>query len=524
VSAREEIPAQGGNDVAPSPVLVPKAMLLATIFVTGNVVMMLEVVGTRVVGPYFGVGLYVWSALITVTLLALAAGYWLGGKMADIRRKPETLYRIIFLAAALTFAIPLARTPCLTLASRLGLRLGALLGSALLFGPALFLLGMVTPYATKLYTDRLEKLGSRVGLVYAVSTLGSFIGTIAMGFYLIPTFRISNILLALGFALLLLPAVFYIAARPKQAAAVGALLAVVLGLLLFFPRDPETGWATPGIKILHKSTSFYGELKVIEAGASRIFLIDGISQSGEDPRTHGALPEYVNDLDTLLARFNPRAQRVLLIGLGGGNMVHLLLQRGLGIDVVEIDRHVVTASEKYFGVDPHRVRITLDDGRRTVRTTRRRYDAVVMNAFNGESSPVHLLSREFFLETQRILNPGGILLINFVGYVEGPERQAPAAILHTLKSSFAWSRCYFNYPHDRFSNILFVAGRDPAPAAPAGDQAWLRLADREVVIAGWESAPVLTDDYNPVNFLNRVVYRQWRQLVMDSLGPAVLLE
>jgi hypothetical protein len=85
---------------------VPAWWLLVTAFVTGSAVMMLEVVGTRVVGPFYGVGLYVWSALITVTLLALAGGYWLGGKWADQRRHPDVLFLILLIAALLILAVP----------------------------------------------------------------------------------------------------------------------------------------------------------------------------------------------------------------------------------------------------------------------------------------------------------------------------------------------------------------------------------------------------------------------------------
>lgn len=503
---------------------VPSWMLLATIFITGNVVMMLEVVGTRVVGPFFGVGLYVWSALITVTLLALAGGYWVGGKMADVRRVPEALYLIILAAALLTLLIPVLRNPLLAAVSGMDFRLGALLGSTLLFGPALFLLGMVTPYATKLYTDCLDQLGSRVGFLYALSTLGSFLGTITMGYYLIPTFRLSTILISLGFVLLLLPLSFFLLVRARRLPTFVGLLALGLGTIVFFPRMPEAQWANGSIKILHKSTSFYGELKVIEAGNSRILLVDGVSESGETRNALQVWPVYVTDLDLLLQRYHPEAKRVLLIGLGGGNVIHPLLARGLRVEVVEIDRQVKIAAEKYFGLDTRRVPVTLEDGRRFVRASRTRYDAVIMNAFIGENSPTHLLSREFFQETKRILNPGGLVLVNFVGYVSGPHQQGAASVYATLKASHRWCRSFFRDSPDRFSNVLYVAGDGEEPAEPAANAAWQDLKKHEVVMDGWKKAPVCTDDYNPIDFLNREAYRQWRQEIIDSLGAEVLLD
>jgi predicted membrane-bound spermidine synthase len=504
--------------------VLPGWMLLATIFISGNVVMMLEVVGTRVVGPFFGVGLYVWSALITVTLLSLAGGYWVGGRLADARRDPAPLYLVILAAAALTFLIPPLRNPVLTAAGGLGFRAGALAGSAALFGPALFLLGMVTPYATKLYTDRLEKLGSRVGLLYSISTLGSFLGTLAMGFYLIPTFRLTTILLGLGFTLLLLPLAFFLLLRRRRAAAFAALLILGIAALVLYPRSPEAGVAAGGFKVLYKSTSFYGELKVIEGGNNRILLLDGVSQSGETNTPGAPYPPYVQDLGDLLAHYAPQAKRVLVIGLGGGNIIHVFLKQGRQVDVVEIDPQVVTAAERYFGVDPKQVKITLEDGRRYVRASPDRYDALVMNAFIGENSPSHLLAKEFFQEAKRILNPGGVVLVNFVGYVQGPHRWGGGAVYATLRASFGWCRSFFRDARDRFGNILYVAG-DGAEADPAAaDAAWAEVKDTEVEIHGWETAAVCTDEYNPIDFLNRVVYRRWRQLIIDNLGADVLLD
>jgi spermidine synthase len=213
-----------------------------------------------------------------------------------------------------------------------------------------------------------------------------------------------------------------------------------------------------------------------------------------------------------------------MIGLGGGSLIHPLLAEGVQVDVAEIDRQVVDAAERFFNIDPQKVSITLDDGRRFVRRSTGHYDAVVMNAFVGENTPSHLSSREFFQETKRILNPGGVVLVNFVGYVQGPHRQASGALQATLKAAFTWCRVYFRDAKDRFSNVLYVAGDAPVVADPGRDPNWQTLREREVSVEGWELGPVCTDDYNPLEFLNRVTYKRWRELVIDSLGPEVLLD
>jgi spermidine synthase len=498
----------------------PAWLLLATIFVTGNVVMMIEVVGTRVVGPYFGVGLYVWSALITVTLLALAAGYWLGGQLADRRRQPEFLYFAILAAAVFTLVIPLWRFPLLAAMGQLGVKTGVLAGSAILFGPPLLLLGMVSPYATKLYTDQFEKLGRRVGLLYSISTLGSFLGTILMGFYLIPSFRLTTILLALGLVLLLLPLAFFLVKRRQGLALFAGLMILVVAGVFFYPQAPLAQPLASGMRIIDKRTSFYGEIKVLEKNSNRLLLVDGIIQSGESTGDENGFPPYVMDLDSLVRRFHPQAKSILLVGLGGGNLAKRFLTRGLQVDAVEIDPEMLAVAEKYFGLDAGQVHVTLDDGRHFVRHCPKKYDVIVLNTFTGENFPSHLLTQEFFREVNAKLNPGGITALNFVGYVQGPHREATQAVYATLKSDNTWCRLFFRGPKEQFANVLYLAGQGAVPGEPAGDATWTELQPLEVTFT---EGLVCTDDYNPVEFMNRVVYRRWRQLMMESLGPEILL-
>ena len=100
--------------------------LILTSLLCGSLVMVIEVLGSRVIGPFFGASLFVWTALITVTLVALAAGYSVGGVFADRQRSPNRLYTIILVAGILVLLIPLLKLPVLKLTMPLGVRGGAL--------------------------------------------------------------------------------------------------------------------------------------------------------------------------------------------------------------------------------------------------------------------------------------------------------------------------------------------------------------------------------------------------------------
>jgi predicted membrane-bound spermidine synthase len=182
---------------------VERTGLYLTVFLTGGAVMVIELLGTRIIAPFYGVSLYVWSSLISVALIALAIGYFAGGRWAD-RAKRTGLSLVISLAALCILLIPWITRPVLLVTDALGLRAGALVSALVLFSPSLILLGMVGPYAVKLATSRLEGVGASTGSIYAVSTLGSVVGTLLLGFFLFPVVGSREILIGLGVALLAL--------------------------------------------------------------------------------------------------------------------------------------------------------------------------------------------------------------------------------------------------------------------------------------------------------------------------------
>ncbi|MDX1765423.1 MAG: fused MFS/spermidine synthase, partial [Candidatus Saccharimonadales bacterium] len=181
--------------------------LHAWVFTTGAIVLIIEVVAVRILAPYFGNTLFAYSSVISVILLALSAGYWYGGQLAD--RKPERrlFYSLIAAGGLLLLFIETFREPLLEAANRnLSLTTGPLLSSIILFiGPAL-LLGMLSPMAIKIRSVEQPKtgIGTIAGGMFFWSTLGSISGSLAAGFWLVPTFGVDAIMLSQGVILILL--------------------------------------------------------------------------------------------------------------------------------------------------------------------------------------------------------------------------------------------------------------------------------------------------------------------------------
>ena len=223
-----------------------KAWLYLTVFLTGASVMVIELLGTRLIAPFYGASLYVWSSLISVTMIALAIGYFVGGHWAD-RAQRTGLSLIIALAALFTLLIPWATRPVLLATDPLGLRGGAFVSSLVLFFPSLTLLGMVSPFAIKLATSQLDDVGTRSGSIYAVSTLGSVVGTLLLGFFLFPWVGSRQILVSLGlllFVLAIAVAVYEQKRFGKTIAVLPCMLLALAGLCLL-PKIVGAGHVNP---------------------------------------------------------------------------------------------------------------------------------------------------------------------------------------------------------------------------------------------------------------------------------------
>jgi predicted membrane-bound spermidine synthase len=218
--------------------------LYLTVFITGASVMVIELLGTRMIAPFYGASLYVWSSLISVTMIALAVGYFVGGRWAD-RAKRTGLSLIIALSAVGTLLIPWATRTVLLATDPLGLRAGAFVSALVLFSPSLTLLGMVGPFAIKLSTSRLDGIGNSAGSIYAVSTLGSVLGTLILGFFLFPLVGSRQIFIGLGLLLFILAVVIAIYEQKKLALSSSIIPCVLLAVtgLCLLPKITGAGYS-----------------------------------------------------------------------------------------------------------------------------------------------------------------------------------------------------------------------------------------------------------------------------------------
>jgi len=171
-----------------------KVFVLVASFVVGAISVVLEILGTRVISPYYGTTIYVWSSLIGVTLASLAVGYAVGGWAADRWPDRRGLAAAMVGSALWLLCVPWMRHGVLAATTALGLKVGSFASAAALFAPPLVLMSMTGPIAIRLLTSDMTFVGRGVGRIYGFSTAGSLLGAILTGFVFIPSFSVSNVL------------------------------------------------------------------------------------------------------------------------------------------------------------------------------------------------------------------------------------------------------------------------------------------------------------------------------------------
>jgi hypothetical protein len=476
--------------------------ILGTVFGTGAAVMVVEILGTRVIGPVFGVSLFVWAALLAVTLASLAIGYYAGGVLIDRFPNAVWLGAVVSVAGCFLGLVPALSHAVLSASQGMGPRWGPLACASLLFAPCLTVLGMVGPIAVRLATEDLRTTGHRVGGIYAVSTAGSLVGTLATAFGLVPEFETRHILLGTAMLLVVIGAI--ILARRGRPSGMICLLIPLLALAM-----PQ-GDLPAGITVIDRSQSLYGLVEVIEdLNRSVRFLRADHSVIGAQFMTDRSPAfQFIYQLEAL--RFlRPAAKDLLEIGLGIGSLPSALNAYGIKSDVVEIDPAVVRLALKYFGFATAG-EIYIEDARTFVARTDRRYDLVVHDTFTGGSTPEHLLSLEVVRRIREILRPGGVLAVNFAGYQKGPKAAASWAVARTLRAVFPAVRIFRDSdPSDRpegVGNLIFFASAEALDfTIPAGARFESQMAETTLRSLGaWEvlqqvpGGPLVTDDLNPL--------------------------
>ena len=494
---------------------VRQSILDITVFVCGGVVMTYEIIGSRVLSPFIGASTYVWTSLIGVILGSLSLGYWLGGRLAD--RKPDLriLASVIFFAGGLIALTVLIKEIALSFiaSAPVGIELRSLFASLILFAPASICLGFVTPYAVKLRMLSLQDAGKTVGRLYALSTVGSILGTFAAGFVLIPFIGSVRTLYGLSAVLLVLSVVLvpFSVSRAKIGVIVVFLFSIVsneASVILLRQANDLHDIDTEYSRVQVFRTTDPKTGKPIEALATDPYFTQSAMFFDSDDHVFEYSRYY-----HLTRHFKPDLRNVLVIGGAGYSVPKDFLRRyeQVTIDVVEIDPQMTQIAEQFFKLkqDP-RLRITHEDGRTFLRSSEpSKYDAILMDAFGSLFSvPYQLTTVEAVREMRRNLRDDGVVIFNLGSSIEGPASRFLHAELATYRAVFPnvyLFKVNADYPDERLQNLMIVATASPEPAmSEITDAEIASLLSHRYPAEPRSDAVIITDDLAPVEYYNAI--------------------
>ena len=508
---------------------------LVLVTVTGAVVMGLEILGTRVIGTVYGSSLFVWGALITTTLVCLAIGYTIGGLIADRWPMDWLLYLLILLTGIATLGIPAAQGILEPSYRYFGLRWGALVSAFIIFAFPLTLLGMASPFVIRLCTRSIGVIGRTAGVVFALSTAGSVAGTLLTSFHLIPQLGTRWSIIINALALILVSAGGLIISRGKWASI--TLIATILALPVARSGVPICD------EILFRTESPYGRLVVVQKHSSpdqpayRMLFINGILQTGMpmdiDRRDRTSMLRTQSYYLELLPYFGDdpdKPRKCLLIGLAGGLFTRVMRLYPVDITAVEIDAKVVDIARKFFG---YRGKVFIQDGRRFLHSCKERYDFIVLDAYNSDTIPFHLITREMFQSVRKHLTDDGILAINYIGAPDGDT--VTDSLTRTLMNVFGNENviAYRSTDDPKAVQVIYFfafRGKVSEPTLPIDrwasssgqvDPLIYELWSRRLNLSPSKGI-IITDDHNPIDIARVKTALAWRAQTLQQFGKLML--
>ncbi len=409
-----------------------KRFLYLTVFVAGMTTMGIEFAASRLLGSVFGTSNLVWAAIIGLILIYLTVGYSLGGKWADKNPNFKAFYTILIWAAFSAGIIPFIARPVLYAAAdafdqlQVGVLLGAFSAVLILLIVPITLLGTVSPFAIRMEITDSKNAGKTAGRIFAISTLGSFIGTFTPDLLLIPWIgtRLTFVVFSLVLILVALIGLF-LSDGWRSAIKWIWMPVVILGLAILWGSGPVKTHASQ----IYEKESSYNYIQVLEVNGYRYLRLN--EGQGIHSIYHPDQMAYRGTWMQVLPApfFNPPlfstedVENMAIIGLAAGTSSRQAsaVFDSLPIDGYEIDREILEVGRTYFASTEPNLNAIAQDGRWGLAHSDRKYTLISIDAYRPPYIPWHLTTQEFFQEIFDHLDSNGALVLN-VGRVPEEEK------------------------------------------------------------------------------------------------------
>jgi predicted membrane-bound spermidine synthase len=480
-------------------------LLFILAFIEGGAVMCVELCSAKILSPFFGTSIYVWAAVLGITLTALMLGYYFGGYLSSKNKKITTIFWLMLVGGLLTTLAPVISDFILPITIQFNLLLGTVISLFFFMFFPLFLFGATSPLLINFLTKNVNDSGKSSGTVYAISTFGGIITTFTVGFYTLPEFGIANTLYAYGVLVLAYTTFLFVTTRTFKT----PISLIVLFALLSYNFHNRFQYENT----LYESDGILGQVKVIERYYKegeifkpyRELLVNNICQTMMDKDN----PEksYWDYVDILTENINhyKKGNNTLLLGLGGGTLYKQLKKNSLIIDIVEIDARIAEVAKKFFHIE-NDLNVIVDDARHYINTTKKKYDVVIYDLYHSETPPIHLMTKESFEEIKAILNPDGLLIINFYGYIKDTKGKGARSIYKTLKESDFNTHLIATPGPENQRNLLFM--NSPSILIKAKNSSTIFITENDI---DFKDAVVLVDDKPILEHIYLEAALDWRK-------------
>ncbi|MET0628547.1 MAG: fused MFS/spermidine synthase [Acidimicrobiia bacterium] len=481
---------------------MPALVAAILVFICSGCVLVLEILAGRLLAPYVGISLETYTAIIGTVLAGIAAGSWLGGKMADRIDPRRLIGPTVALGGLLAlFTVPVVRALGNDTAGGGGRITTIWLTVAGFFLPA-FALSAVHPMVVKLQLRNLDRTGGVVGRLSGISTAGALVGTFVTGFLLVATWPTRTVLYAVGGILLALGLGLTLWLSRRESAVVLAIIViggagVTIAAKAAEPCDVESAYYCIHVE------------RDLSNPSGRTLWLDDLRHSYVDLDDPTVIQfGYVQSFaDVVAARFPDHpAIDALHIGGGGFTMPRYLRAEypGSQSTVLEIDPEVLEIGRDELGLrtGPD-LRVKIGDGRIGIRARPDdSADLVVSDAFGSLSVPWHLTTTEFIGEVQRVLRDDGVYVLNIIDY---PPLRFVRSELRTLQEHFDYVAAIApGYVLDGSDggNVVLVASDRPVDEQALRERVEAngsRLVTGDALERLIDGAPVITDDFAPID-------------------------
>jgi predicted membrane-bound spermidine synthase len=501
--------------------------LLFTVFISGMTTLAAELAASRLIGNVFGTSNIVWACIIGLILIYLTFGYFLGGKWADANPTAAALYRILAWGAFTLGLVPYIAGPVLRSAAsafeflQVGILGASFVAVLVLFSIPITLLGTMSPFAIRLSIDDTSRSGQISGQIYAISTLGSFIGTFLPTLVTIPAIGTKNTFLLFSLLLLFVA----LAGLGKFASRRDMIMYLWMPVLLAIVAVLSRGQALKhNAGQIYETESAYNYIQVAQQNGFTILRLNegqGV-HSIYNPNTL----QYNGPWDQFLVSpyFYPNRKpsdikRVAIVGLAAGTTARQMtaVYGNIPIDGFEIDPKIVEVGRKYFGMNMSNLNVIIGDGRWNLEQSPYKYDIIAVDAYRPPYIPPHMTTQEFFRIAAAHLTEDGVLTLNSAS-VPG-DRRLINGLATTMGTIFP-SIYTVDIPGS-LNTMIFATKQKTAPenfaanlVAFSKDPAIhpLLIASMQTTFAnlktGYEMTTVFTDDRAPIEWIvNDMVIR-----------------